>query len=247
MENKKEQLSLNKKVILQKLITLGELAASISHELKNLLISITGYCDLIEEKLKDGADITQEIQNIKKTSLMSQKLFMEFLQFARGKDDEAEKKPQNINEIVEEALFMVKNIKHITFEKELDAKISPFPMHRQKIKQVLLNILLNGVQAIGDKAGKIQIKTKLLEFPFGFYVSIADSGCGMDKETLKNIFQPFFTTKEKGTGLGLSVCYEIMSEHNGYIYVESEKGKGTTFSIVFLYSRFKPHKDIIDL
>lgn len=243
---KSSPLSLDRKAILQRFITLGELTASISHELKNLLISIAGYCDLMEEKLKNKDNIEEDIREIKKASQLAQTIFMELLRFIRGTGQD-EKVTQNINDVINEVLLIVRTAKNVTFKKTLDPSIPSFSLNPQKIKQVLINIILNGIYAIGEKQGLITITSGRLGFPFGFFIRIQDTGGGMDQETLKNLFQPFFTTKEKGTGLGLSVCQDIMEEHNGRIVVKSKKGEGSTFTLVFLYEKFKPHRDIIDI
>mgnify|MGYP000338939997 CR=1 FL=1 len=244
--SKASPLTQKHKAMLQKFITLGELTATVSHELKNLLISIAGYCDLMEEKLKKQDNIEQDIKEIKKTSKMAQSIFMELLNFIKGAGQD-EKMPQNINSIIEDIFIIIGTAKNITFEKSLDSTIPEIPLNPQKIKQVLINIILNSIHAIGANPGIIRISTGHLDFPFGFFVNIQDNGCGMDEKTLKSLFKPFFTTKEKGTGLGLSVCRDIMEEHNGSIYIDSKLGKGSIFTLVFLFERFKPHQDIIDL
>jgi signal transduction histidine kinase len=99
----------------------------------------------------------------------------------------------------------------------------------------------------GVKDKRITIMTGELPQGLGIFVGVQDTGEGMSEDVVKKLFHPFFTTKEKGTGLGLSVCRDIMKEHNGYIHVQSEPGRGSTFTLVFLYSQFKPHPGIIDI
>ncbi|MCK5707392.1 MAG: hypothetical protein KAI43_07040 [Candidatus Aureabacteria bacterium] len=243
---KNESISPDRKAVIQKFITLGELTASISHELKNLLISINGYCELIDQKLKNKDSVEEEIVEIKKAASLAQKIFMEILSFSRGGTDK-ELPSVNINELIEDTLMILQTIKKTTFIKNLDKTLNLIPLDPQKIKQVLINMIMNGVDALNNKKGSITITSGKLPSAFGIFVKIHDTGCGMSEETTKKLFQPFFTTKGKGTGLGLSVCWDIMSLHNGYIHVESAPEKGSTFSLVFLYNRFKPHKDIVDL
>jgi signal transduction histidine kinase len=235
------------KAIIQKFITLGQLTASISHELKNLLISIKGYCDLIEEKVKNKDSFQIELEEVKKTSELAQKIFMELLRFSKssGKDEGVSMKT---NEIVEETLLILQSIKNVAFIKNFSPVLPPFPLNPQKIKQVLINVILNGIDAMaGVKDKRITITTGELPLGHGIFVGVQDAGEGMSEDVVKKLFHPFFTTKEKGTGLGLSVCRDIMKEHNGYIHVQSEPAKGSIFTLVFLYSQFKSHPGIIDL
>jgi two-component system, cell cycle sensor histidine kinase and response regulator CckA len=245
-QDKPSGISLDKKAALQRFITLGELTASISHELKNLLISITGYCDLIQEKCRNKESADADIAEIKKAAQLAQNIFMELLQFSRGAAKD-EKTPSSLNKLVEEVLVLMKTAKKVAFQKELAPSLPDIPINTSKIKQVFINILLNATNAVGEKSGTVTVTTSLLPYGFGVAAAIKDTGCGMTPETLKKLFQPFFTTKEKGTGLGLSVCRDIMSEHNGYIHVQSESGQGSTFTLAFLFDRFQPHPDIIDL
>jgi signal transduction histidine kinase len=98
------------------------------------------------------------------------------------------------------------------------------------MKKALLNIMLNGVQAI-PQGGELRINASVDDLKRNVILQITDSGVGISKENLTTIFQPYFSTKEKGTGIGLSIAYRIISDHKGKIEVESEVGKGTTFTI----------------
>ena len=111
-------LSQDRKAILQRFVTLGELTANTSHELKNLLISIHGYCELMEEKLKNNDPIDQDIKEIKQTSELAKKIFMELLSFSRGMAQE-EKQKYSFNDLVEEVFQILRTAQKITFEKEL--------------------------------------------------------------------------------------------------------------------------------
>ena len=241
---KNAALSQDRKAILQRYITLGELTASISHEVKNLLLSINGYCELMEEKLKNNDPIKEELHEIKRTSELAKNIFMELLNFSSSHE---ESDRLDINALIKDVLLILKTEKKVTYKTQFDEKLPPILVSAQKIKQVLINLIMNGVHAIGDKKGTIEVTTGLLSNCFGVFASIRDSGCGMNEETAKNLFQPFFTTKSKGTGLGLSVCQDIMKEHNGYITVESHIEEGSLFTLVFLFEQFKTHPDIIDI
>ena len=114
------------------------------------------------------------------------------------------------------------------FESHLSDEISQINCDPDKLKQVFINIILNGTEAM-PSGGVISIKTK--KNNGGVEISISDEGRGMSNEELKDIFEPFYTTREKGTGLGLAISYKIVQAHNGDIWAVSEPGKGTTFII----------------
>ncbi len=144
---------------------------------------------------------------------------------------ESENKPANINDGLESAINIVWN--EMKYKAALEKDLGELPLTKCNIgqlNQVFMNVLMNAAQAI-DKWGEIRVKT----WAEGgdIFISIADTGCGISPQILNRIYEPFFTTKEvgKGTGLGLSVSYDIVKKHGGYISVDSEPGKGTTFTI----------------
>jgi two-component system NtrC family sensor kinase len=144
---------------------------------------------------------------------------------------ESESKPANINDGLESAINIVWN--EMKYKAALEKDLGDLPMTKCNIgqlNQVFMNILMNAAQAI-DKWGEIRVKTWAAGNEI--FISIADTGCGISPQILNRIYEPFFTTKEvgKGTGLGLSVSYDIVKKHGGYITVDSEPGKGTTFTI----------------
>ena len=158
-----------------------------------------------------------------------QKIVQELNRFSRV--DDAEYKDTNINECIESSINIVWNeLKHkATLHKDY-GNLPPAKCYPQKLNQVFVNLLINAIQAI-EKKGKIKIKT--WEKDGSIWVTVSDTGCGIPRENQSKIFEPFFTTKEvgKGTGLGLSISYEIMQRHKGELSFQSEKGKGTIFTI----------------
>jgi two-component system NtrC family sensor kinase len=177
---------------------------------------ITGdICNLISESLEGAARIVKIVQDLKSFSRV----------------DQAEQKRVDINAGIESTLNIVWN--ELKYKATLNKKygdIPPVKCNPGQLNQVFMNILVNAAHAI-EKQGVIGIKTHEKE---GFInVSISDTGCGIPRERLKRIFEPFYTTKEvgKGTGLGLSIAYDIVKKHRGVIDVESEVGKGTTFTV----------------
>lgn len=220
-----------------KLSTLGELASSIAHEIKNPLISIQGFARRIgtteeREKLEKYAKFIEQ-----EADRLSQVL-AKLLGFSRM--DEPRKDHLNLNDIVDDTvLFMehhltrFKNVE-IAVEKELDLPV--VQVDRIHIQQTVVNILMNAAQAMPG-GGKILIRTgKNDQYVF---ISITDTGVGIKDEDLERIFEPFFTTKEKeqGTGLGLSLCKRLIEANAGKIEVDSAVGKGTTFTIMIPVGR----------
>jgi len=246
-QTKDNNISDNKKLEIQKYIALGELTTSISHELSNLLEDIDKTTKIAIEKNEKNESITNELDNIKKSSDLSKNVFKELFEFSKASGHIQEKKPVNINNIIEEVLLILKVNKNITFKIDFDNSITPLNLIRQKIKQVVINIIMNGIDACQDNKPVISITTGKLQFYFGFFIKITDNGKGIPENVKKQLFKPFFTTKKTGTGLGLSVCNDIIKEHNGSIKVFSEPGKGSTFIINFLLDSYNNHPDIIDL
>ena len=170
---------------------------------------------LIDESLEGAERVKTIVQNLKTFSRI----------------DEADCKPADINDCIEGTLSIVWNELKYNASVRKDYGELPLTMcHPQQLNQVFMNLLVNAGQAIGSH-GDIVIKTWSREG--SIYVSISDTGSGIPEDKLSKIFEPFYTTKEvgKGTGLGLSITYEIVKKHNGEIMVESEPGKGTTFTV----------------
>jgi signal transduction histidine kinase len=117
----------------------------------------------------------------------------------------------------------------LAVETELDAEIPEISFDYNLIKQVLINLMLNSFDAM-DKKGTVTVKT--LSSNGSVLIAVEDNGAGIDEDTLKNIFNPFFTTKTRGTGLGLAISRKTMKDHGGDISVESVPGKGSTFTIL---------------
>jgi signal transduction histidine kinase len=149
---------------------------------------------------------------------------------------------ENLNEIVSSCLYFIQvkaDSRGIKIEKDLAPELPRGMLDRQQIKQVLLNLLLNAMDAIGDKTGTLRVQTTRLQKAGGevwTQLEIEDTGHGISPDNLDHIFDPFFTTKHtsafnEGTGLGLTIAHQIIREHRGEIQVQSAEGVGTTFRI----------------
>lgn len=228
----------------EKLVSLGQLAASIAHEVNNPLAGIMIYIKLFlrkykEEKLQTG-DTEKQLLKMEKELNRTTRIIRNLLDFAR--QSEPNIRPVDINKVLEAALLLVGhqiNLENIKLEKKSDAHLPLILADFDKIQQVLINIIMNAIQAMPD-GGNLTIATsvakgiRIAELPKDTVrIDIIDTGVGITKENMSKLFTPFFTTKEKGkgVGLGLPVVHGIIEQHNGKIKVNSEPNVGTTFSI----------------
>lgn len=230
-----------------KMEAVGTLTGGIAHDFNNIIQAIMGYNQLmISSRLGDEADMPY-LNSIGELIVRSRELVRQLLLFS--KKVEPLSIIVNINEEIKNIhSLLAKSIsKMIEIKTDLCKDIFSINADTTQIGQIIMNLVINARDAMGD-SGVITIRTTnlfLLEETVidgfsinpGSYVqlSVLDTGCGMDPELTKRIFEPFFTTKGpgKGTGLGLSVVYGIVKNHDGFIYCESEPGKGTAFHIIF--------------
>ncbi|MHB9154798.1 MAG: ATP-binding protein [Endomicrobiales bacterium] len=211
----------------EKFATIGRLASSVAHELRNPLASLKNISYYL---LKLGTFAGDEkakrmLEMLSNDVGRANKIVTDLLDFSRVK--KLSKVPTNIDEFIDKLLDNMTMGENVTIVRELEkAEVNLDP---DRITQVLINLVTNARDAMGD-GGTITVSARrsgdLLE------ILVKDTGCGMDKETADRIFEPLFTTKTKGLGLGLAIVKEIIDAHYGRISVSSEKGKGTTFEIL---------------
>ncbi len=229
----------------QKMEAVGLLAGGVAHDYNNMLSVILGYAELALAKVDPAQPLHADLEEIIKAAIRSADITRQLLAFARKQT--IIPVVLDLNETVESMLKMLRRLigEDIDLAWLPEAGLCPVKMDPVQIDQILANLCVNARDAIAD-VGKITIETGNAVFDetycadhFGFvageYVllAVSDDGCGMDKETLDQIFEPFFTSKGvgQGTGLGLSTVYGIVKQNNGFINVYSEPGKGTTFRI----------------
>ncbi len=217
----------------EKLVAVGQLAAGVAHEINNPLGVILCYTDIIKENSMQNEEIMADIKVIERHTENCRRIVADLLDFSRSKKSEINRQPESINAIIENVLSMVQQqfLKNrINLVSDLDSTIPPCLMDSRRMKQVLLNLIMNAGQAIGNK-GNISIRTWTEKSCV--IIEIADDGPGIKKDIQDKIFDPFFSTKEpgEGTGLGLSVSYGIIHEHNGEIRVQSSPGHGACFTV----------------
>jgi PAS domain S-box-containing protein len=221
----------------ENLALIGTVVSTIAHNLSNPLNIISGNADYLLLDRKENDEGYEELQVIVQETTRITKSIRQILNFSKPVILTKEK--CNINSIVKEILgnaqyYVNDNKKSISFKSDIDESIGEILIDKDQIKDVLLNIVNNAIQAIKDN-GTVRIKTLKANENKKEYVviKVEDNGSGINKDDLKNIFVPFFSTKEfgKGTGLGLAFSDRVVREHSGFIKVDSEVGKGTVFSV----------------
>ncbi len=217
----------------EKLASVGRLSAGIAHEINNPLTGVLTFAYLLRQKKNNTKKDLEDIDVIIRETTRVSEIVRGLLDFAR--QTPSQKENININDILRQILKLIirqKEFMNVSIEENYFNNIPSFHGDKSQLQQVFLNIILNAGEAI-PRNGKITISTSSNEDHI--LVSIEDSGCGIKKENLDKIFDPFYTSKPpgKGTGLGLSISYGIVQQHGGYIECESEQGKGTVFNIFF--------------
>ena len=213
------------------LASLGEIAAGLAHDIKNPIAGMKGALEIIHQKT-DDSDSNKEV--FKEVLIQIDKIdqiIRDLLRYAKPKELYIREVPfeECVDHAVKLAQMQVKN-KDIQFHVSSTENNIHASLDADKIQEALLNLILNGVAAIPEK-GAITINSTIQNNK-DLLITVTDDGTGIKKEQLSQIFQPFFTTKSQGTGLGLSICQKAIAVHSGTLEVESEVGKGTTFTII---------------
>lgn len=245
-----ENMAMERKLLnSQKLESLGVLAGGIAHDFNNLLTAIIGNLELIQMQGLNAPlaqdMIGQAIQAGRRASDLTRQML------AYSGKGRFIIRPIDINYLIKGLSELVKSSisKNVVLHLNLPVNIPPIMADSSQIEQIIMNLLINASEAIGDKTGIINLMTGVEEFskekldksrvqeklPPGkyLYLNISDSGCGMKPETLDKIFDPFYSTKFTGRGLGMSAVMGIVKAHKGAIFIESEDGKGTDIKVLF--------------
>jgi PAS domain S-box-containing protein len=229
----------------QKMEAVGQLAGGIAHDFNNILTGILGYGHILITKKGEDELVKNCVSQIISQSQKAANLTKDLLTFSRKQV--MNPRPTNLNDLIKTTEKMLVRLigEHIEFRTNLADKDLIVTIDSVHIEQSLMNLATNARDAMPDR-GALTINTEFVELDNGFInahgygevgryalINFADTGIGMDDVTRKRIFEPFFTTKEvgKGTGLGLAMVYGIVKQHNGFINVYSEPGRGTVFKI----------------
>ena len=231
----------------QKMQAIGQLAGGVAHDFNNLLTAISGHCDLLmlrhDQHDPDYADLVQINQNANRAAALVSQL----LAFSRKQNMQPE--ILDMRDTLADLTHLLNRLvgERVALRLQHADRLGSIRADKRQLEQVLMNLVVNARDALGG-AGEIVIETRDLtldepllrdnaEVAPGRYVEmrVCDHGCGIPADRLPKIFEPFFTTKRpgEGTGLGLSTVYGIVKQTGGFIFVDSEEGKGTTFQLLF--------------
>lgn len=229
----------------QKMEALGTLAGGIAHDFNNVLTPILGYTEMLMQDDVDGEERHEGLQQIFQAGRRAQKLIQQILQFSR--EEKSELRPLQIGPIVQETLKLLRSTipQTILFRKNIESELGYVLAEPTQIHQILMNLCTNAYHAMDKKGGILDIILKQVEVAKetepedgldpGTYLHlvVGDTGCGMDSQVQKRIFEPYFTTKEagKGTGLGLAVTHGIVTKYRGRITVKSRLHEGTEIHV----------------
>ncbi|MCK4993565.1 MAG: hypothetical protein KAS13_00790 [Candidatus Omnitrophica bacterium] len=213
----------------QRLTAMGQMAAAISHELRNPLSGIKVAAEYLLRKIKCQPEVIDIIVNIHNEVIFANNIITNILEHARIGKPNMEK--GSMKRTVEEAILTVAqqgSFNNIKIEKDISRELPLLNFDPLQIRQVFLNLFINSAEAmIGGGTLSIKINQK----PGWVRAQISDTGGGIEKSHLEKLFEPFFSTKVKGVGLGLAIAKEIIENHKGTIDIESRLGDGTTFTI----------------
>lgn len=208
---------------MDRLALLGQLAAGLAHEIRNPLGSLIGSAEILEKEVPQTSKAAPFVPIIKKELTRIKEKLNTFLSFAKPTHPSAI--PNDINALVTSTISLVEKeaiLNKVTLTSRLDSSLPLFAMDSELLRQVLLNLILNGIQAM-DSGGVLTIATFGSDKEFGFIIS--DEGPGIHEDAKEHLFEPFFTTKSEGTGLGLAIVHQLVTAMNGTIsLLPSETG-----------------------
>ena len=216
----------------ERLVAVGEMAARVSHEIRNPLATIGGFGHSILKKPDDETSVVRKARVIVSEVKRLEELLTDLLDMARARP--LQLAPESINEIAEHALLLAEadlRAYNVSVEREWAPDLPLLCVDRARLLQALLNTMRNGAQAMPD-GGTLRVATRIFAGSDGgeiLQIEIGDSGVGISARALKQVFDPFFSTKVSGSGLGLAVTRRIIQDHGGTIEVDSAEGRGTTF------------------
>ncbi len=233
----------------QKLESLGVLAGGIAHDFNNILMAILGHCELALRRINQESPAKSSLEQIKDSANKAADLTNQMLAYSgRGK---FVVEPHDLSQVIAEMeqMLRVSISKNVLLRYDFAPHLPTVDADATQLRQIIMNLAINASDAIGERSGVVALSTGVMDcdqsylsetwldetLPAGQYVflEVADTGCGMEKEIITRIFEPFFSTKFTGRGLGMAAVLGIVRSHKGAIKVYSEVGKGTTFKVLF--------------
>jgi len=217
----------------EKMVLIGQIAASVAHELNTPLGTVLLRAQMIQHQLADDADLS-DVKVLEGEAQRCRRIIDSLLGFSRR--SEGVLATTEVDSLIRESLSLIEHdlvLKGITVETVYDTKAAAIRVDGNQIQQVILNLISNASDAMGERSGRLQISTGLVPGQHMVEIRVSDNGSGMSQEVLARAFDAFFTTKErgKGTGLGLAICRRIIEEHQGKIEIQTSPGHGTTVSV----------------
>ncbi len=214
----------------ERLAAVGRMAAGVAHEVRNPLSSVKGLALLLKDKFASRSRESEMATLLVREVERMNRTISELLSFARpAKLDLA---PLDLGELLRQSVRLIgadAASEAIVTTMDIEADLPPVLADRDRLNQVFINIMLNAVQSM-EHGGELRVGARTLAGDI-VEVTIADTGCGMDRETMEQVFYPYFTTRKGGTGIGLAISQKIISDHGGTIRMESEPGRGTLVTI----------------
>jgi signal transduction histidine kinase len=235
LQTRRQMEEANRRLIqAEKLASIGRIAATIAHEIRNPLTSVKLNIQKLLQNDGLGEEETEHLSISQEGIQQIEKFIKEMLNFTRVSDLNLER--FSIVQVVEEAAKVLKDSleeKKISLETSFAPNLPLVQMDGDKMRQVFLNILRNSYEAV-DNGGKISLVLSLVDKENGCWIKarVSDNGCGIPEKDWENIFEPFFTTKPSGIGLGLANARKIIEQHRGVIKVVKKRGKGTAFEVL---------------
>jgi signal transduction histidine kinase len=230
-----ERLAKDRLVQSARLAAVGELAAGVAHELNNPLTTVTGFVELVLDEIPEDRPEREDLELVLREARRAREVVRRLLDFSRP--GEGFRVPTDINDLVSDVIALIKHLAHtggVEIRSDLESDLPEIRVDRNQIQQVLLNLVHNALQAM-PSGGSLQLETGKDSNEDIDYVTIMvkDTGQGIPSDMIGRIFEPFFTTRQpgKGTGLGLSVSYGIVTDHGGFIDVDSKVGEGSCFTV----------------
>jgi len=226
-ESRYDQLALQT----EKLSALGRMAAGIAHEINNPLAGILLFSSNLLKKAPQEGTFREGLEIIMQETLRCKAIIQELLEFSRPSEPKAFL--TNVNKVIVKALHLLENefrLQRIRLEMDLSKQLPDVLIDENQIEQILVNLLLNAIQAIEDQ-GTVAVRSYVSSDRKCVAIDISDTGCGIPPENMSKIFEPFFSSKAKGTGLGLAVTYGIVQKHGGHVYAFSQPKQGSRFIV----------------